>query len=50
MPSPLRQRVDLPVAREAAERLLGKLQRAVDENLEYAAARADQLDVGIGQL
>jgi hypothetical protein len=48
--SPLRQRVDLGVGREAAERLLGEFQLAIDENLKYAAARADELDVTFGQL
>ena len=46
----LRQRVDLGLGREASERLLGEFQRAVDENFEHAAARADELDVGIAQL
>ena len=49
-PSPLRQRVDLPVAWEAAERRFGEFELAVDENLEHAAARADELDVAFGQL
>jgi hypothetical protein len=48
--SPLRQCIDLGICREAAKRLLGKLGLAVDRDLEYAAARADELDIGLTQL
>jgi hypothetical protein len=48
--SPLRQRVDLRVGREAAERLLGEPEQAVDEYLEHAAAGADEFDIGLAKL
>lgn len=44
------QRVDLRVGRETAERLLGELELAVDHDLEHAAARADQFDIGTAKL
>ena len=47
--SPLRQRLDLLVGGEAAERLLGELELAVDRDLEHPAARADEFDIGLTQ-
>ena len=44
------QRVDLALGRKTTERLLGELQRAIDGNLEHAAARADEFDIGIDKL
>jgi hypothetical protein len=43
------QGVDFLVGREAAERLFGEPQLAIDSDLEHAAARADEFDVNIGQ-
>lgn len=45
-----RQRIDFRVGREAAECLLGKFELAVDEDLEDAPARTDELDINLGQL
>ena len=38
------------VGREAAERLLGELELAVDGDLEHAAARADEFVISLTQL
>lgn len=48
--SPLRQRVELGLARKAAGRLLGKLEHAVDRDLEHAAVAFHQLDLRAGGL
>jgi len=44
-----RERVDLGVGGKAPEPLLGKDERAVDGNLEHAAARPNQRDLGLGE-
>ncbi len=41
---------DLIVGREAAQRLLREFELSVDRDLEHAAARAHELDIGLGQL
>src|SRR6185437_15153064 len=46
----LHHRIQLRLAREAAGRLLGKLERAVDGDLEHAAVAFDQFDLGAGFL
>jgi hypothetical protein len=48
--SPLRERVDFRVGREAAERLLGKFELAVHGDLEHPAAGADEFDIGLAKL
>ena len=50
VPSPLRKCVHFCLGRKPALRFLGEFQQAVDRDLEYATTRADELDIGAGQL
>jgi hypothetical protein len=48
--STLCQRVDFRIGRKTAGGFLGKFELPVDGDLEHAAARTDELDIGLTKL